>query len=69
MCMLQTRAPVIFSVVVFMLMRFPLFSTGHTNMICTGFRFDPPQERFQIDAFLMQGLNALKCLHFQTKTH
>ena len=77
MRMLQTRARVIFSVVVFMLMRFPLFSTSHTN-ICTRFRFDPPQERFQIDAFPIktlsvlvwtQGLNALKCLHFQTKTH
>lgn len=80
MRMLQTRAPVIFSVVVFMfpLMRFPLYSTGHTNMICTRFRFDPPQERFQIDAFQIktlsvlvwtQGLNALKCLslRFQTK--
>ena len=76
--MLQTPARVIlFSVVVFMLMRFPLFSTDHSN-ICIRFRFDPPQERFQIDAFLIktlsvlvwtEGLNALKCLHFQTKTH
>ena len=59
MRMLQTRAPGIFSVVVFMLMRFPLFTTGHTNMICTRFRFDPPQERFQIDAFSMKTLSVL----------
>ena len=61
MRMLQTRSPVIFfagevifSVVVFMLMRFPLFTTGHTNMICTRFRFDPPQSVFKSMRFRLK---------------
>ena len=46
MRMPQTRAPVIFSVIVFILIRFPRglpqgFSTIYTTMICTRFRFDP----------------------------
>ena len=38
--MLQTYAPVIFSVTVFILMRFRSFSTVYTDTICMRFRFD-----------------------------
>ena len=35
---------------------FDAFSTVHTNAICTRFRFDHFQERFQINAFSMKTL-------------
>ena len=38
--MLQTHAPVIFSVIVFILIPFRPFSTIHTKKICMCFRFD-----------------------------
>ena len=44
MRMLQTHAPVIFSVIVFILMRFLPFSTVQTNTICMRFHFDPLSE-------------------------
>ena len=75
MRLLQTRAPAIFSVNVLILMRFgPSKLIGH---ICV-FVLINFQERFQIDAFSIktlsvlvwtEGLNASKCMHFQTKTH
>ena len=64
MRMLQTHASAIFSVVVFILMRF-----GLIRYVCV-FVLIHFQERFQIDAFSMQtlsvlvwteGLNAWKC--------
>ena len=77
--MLQTQSPVIFSVIVFILMRFRPFSTVHTYTICRAFVLIHFQESFQIDAFSMktlsvlvwtEGLSASKCMRrFQTKTH
>ena len=49
MGMLQTHAPAIFSVIVFVLMR-----CVHTNTICMRFVLNHFQERFQIDAFSMK---------------
>ena len=77
--MLQTQSPVIFSVIVFILMRFRPFSTVHTYTICCAFVLIHFQESFQIDAFSMktlgvlvwtEGLSASKCMRgFQTKSH
>ena len=77
--MLQTQSPVIFSVIVFILMRFRPFSAVHTYTICRAFVLILFQESFQIDAFSMktlsvlvwtEGLSASKCMQrFQTKTH
>ena len=75
MHLLQTHAPAIFMVNVFILMRFgPSKLIGH---VCV-FVLINFQERFQIDAFSIkilsvlvstEGLNASKCMRFQTKTH
>ena len=46
MRMLQARAPVIYSIIVFTLMRFRPFLTVHTNTICMRFRFDSLSRAF-----------------------
>ena len=73
--MLQTHAPTKFSVVVFILVRFQLSTLIRYVCVFVLILF---QKRFQIDAVSMkalsilvwtQGLNASKCMRFQTKTH
>ena len=49
MGIIQTHAPAIFSIIVFILMRFRPFSTVHTNTICMRFRFDPLSKALQIE--------------------
>ena len=44
--MLQARAPVMYSIIVFTLMRFRPFLTVHTNYICMRFRFDSLSRAF-----------------------
>ena len=44
--MLQARAPVIYSIIVFTLMRFRPFLTVHNNTICMRFRFDSLSRAF-----------------------
>ena len=46
MSRLQTHARAIFSVIVFILMRFRPFLTVHTNKICMRFCFDPLSRAF-----------------------
>ena len=69
-CYKLTHAPAIFSVFVFMLIRFR--PSTITEYVCV-FVLIHSQERFQIDAFSMktlsvlvwmEGLNALKCVRF-----
>ena len=79
MHMLQTHAPVIFLLIIFILMHFRLFSTIHTFLydMHEFFILSHFQERFQIYEFSIktlkvvwtEGLNASKCMHFQMKTH
>ena len=73
--MLQTHLPAIFSVNVFILMRFR--PSRLIRYVCV-FLLTHFQERFQIDAFSvktlsvlvwMEGLNASKCMCFQMLTH
>ena len=49
--MLQTHAPSIFSVIVFILMRFRPFSTVHIKTIYVRFRFDPLSRAFSNRCF------------------
>ena len=74
MRMLQTHAPAIFLVIVFILMRIRP-STQIRSRYEGVFILIHFQERFQIDAFTMktlivlvwtEGLNASKCMRFQT---
>ena len=44
--MLQARAPVIYSIIFFTLMRFRPFLTVHTNTICMRFSFDSLSKAF-----------------------
>ena len=78
MSMLQTDAPAIFSVTVFILMRFYRFRPSTLKRSVCVLVLVHFQERFLIDAFWMkalrvlvwtEGLNASKCIRFQTKTH
>ena len=79
MRMLQTHAPAIFSVIVFILMRFRPFRLPSTliRYVCI-FVVIHCEERFQIDAFSMktlsvlvwtEGLNAEIIWRFLTKTY
>lgn len=64
--LLPTHAPAIFLVVVFIMMRFR--PSILIRFVCV---FVLIQERFQIDALSVwtEGLNASKCIRFQTKSH
>ena len=49
---------------------FDVFSTVHTNRRRIRFRFDSVfNENLLSVSVWTQGLNASKCMHFQTKTH
>ena len=49
MSRLQTHVRAIFSVIVFILMRFRPFLTVHTNKICMRFCFDPLSRAFSFE--------------------
>ena len=74
MSRLQTHVRAIFSVIVFILMRFRPFLTVHTNKICMRFCFDPLSRAFSMKMLSVllstEGLNnTSKWTRFQTKIH
>ena len=74
MSRLQTHVRAIFSVIVFILMRFRPFLTVHTNKICMRFCFDPLSRAFSMKMLSVllstEGPNnTSKWTRFQTKIH
>ena len=67
MRMLPTHAPAIFSVIVFVLMRFRPFLTVHTYTTCI--RFGPLSMKMLSVLVWTEGLNASKFMRLQTKRH